>query len=145
MGLAFWRGLLLWMRVLVWKSTASRASVSTRPSSRTYGAAATRCFEATAAVGRTVVTVLAAAPVAIPIEVSALLATGFTVVSVAVLAVVGGDRGFSLWRWCGGEWSGREYRGGTGESAVDGDEGFCFEGEENIIDELFRVCVGVIC
>lgn len=143
MVLTLWRWLLLWVRILVRESTANRASVPTRPSSRTYGTTATRCFEATPAVGRTVVTVLAAA-VAIPIEVGALLATGFTVVSFAVLAVVRRDGGFSLWGRRRGDWSRREDRGGAGECAVDGDEGFCLQGEENVVDELLSVCVGVV-
>lgn len=131
------------MRILVRKSTTNRASVPARPSPRTHGTTATRCFEATAAVGGTVVAVLAAAAIAVPIEIGAFLATRFTVVSVAVLAVVGGDGGFLLWGRCRGNWSGREDGGGAGESAVDGDEGFCFQGEENVVDELLRVCVDV--
>lgn len=130
------------MRILVQKSAANCASVPACPSSGADGAAATRCFEATAAIGGAVVAVLAAAAVAVPIEVGALLATGFAVFSVAVLAVVGGDGWFSFWRWRRGDWRGREDGGGTSESAVDGDEGFCFQGEENIVDELLRICVG---
>lgn len=86
-----------------------------------------------------------ATAVAIPIEVGTLLATGFAVISIAVLAVVGRDRGFSLWGWRRRDWSRREDGGGTGECAVDGDEGFCLQCEENVVDELLSVCVGVVC
>lgn len=86
-----------------------------------------------------------ATSVAIPIEVGTLLATGFTIVSIVVLAVVGRDGGFSLWGWRRGDWSRREDGGGTGECAVDRDEGFCLQGEENVVDELLSVCASVVC
>lgn len=129
------------MRVLVRKSSANRASIPTCPSPRTHGTAATRCFEATTAVGGTVVAVLAATAIAVPIEVGALLAARFAVVS--VLAVVtGGGGGFSFWGRCSGGWGGRKDGSGAGESTIDGDERFCFQGKENVVDELLRVCVG---
>lgn len=81
----------------MWKSSTGDARVPARPPSWACSAATTRCLESTAAAGGAVVAVLTPAAIPVAVEVGTLLAAGFAVVSVAVLAVVGGDGGLSIW------------------------------------------------